>query len=102
MFAKVFSTAYGMRPDKGIPKVAVLLTDGYSSDYSAPSAATAIKKQGINMFSIGVGSRTNIPELNAIASDPDKDHVFSLSNFNSLSAWVDKLSAVSCDGEFYV
>ncbi|KAK3739519.1 hypothetical protein QZH41_016191, partial [Actinostola sp. cb2023] len=94
---KVFATKFGMRPDKGIPKVTVLLTDGFSSGWGVSSAANAIKKLGVNMFCIGVGGRTNKPELRDIASDPDSTHVFSLVNFNDLSVWVDKLSAVSCD-----
>ena len=37
------------------------------------------------MFSIGVGNQTVLTELNTIASDPDRTHVFSVDDFNSLS-----------------
>ncbi|XP_031561240.1 protein dachsous-like [Actinia tenebrosa] len=92
----IFNTVDGMRPDKGIPKVAVLLTDGYSNGWGVKTAANALKNQGVNLFCIGVGNY-NERELNDIATDPDSTHVFTLDNFNDLSSWVDKLSSVSCD-----
>ena len=88
-----------MRPDQGIPKVAVLLTDGYSNGRTVRGPANQLRNLGVNIFSIGVGSYVNPAELNVIASDPDSTHVFRMSNFNDLAGWVDKLSAVSCDGK---
>ena len=91
-----------MRPDQGIPKVTVLLTDGYSNGRAVSGPANQLRKQGVNIFSIGVGYNVNPSELKTIASDPDSTHVFRMSSFNDLSGWVDKLSAVSCDGEWYI
>ena len=96
----VFSLPQGMRPDQGIPKVTVLLTDGYSNGRAVGGPARQLRNLGVNIFSIGVGHYVNPAELNAIASDPDNTHVFRLNSFNDLSGWVDKLSAVSCDGKF--
>lgn len=90
-----------MRPDQGIPKVAVLLTDGYSNGRSVGGPANQLRKLGVNIFSIGVGHYFNPTELKLIASDPDSTHVFQMGSFNDLSGWVDKLSAVSCDGKWY-
>lgn len=89
-----------MRPDQGIPKVTVLLTDGYSNGRAVGGPARELRNLGVNIFSIGVGHYVNPAELKAIASDPDSTHVFRLNSFNDLSGWVDKLSAVSCDGKF--
>ena len=89
-----------MRPDQGIPKVTVLLTDGYSNGRAVGRPANLLRNLGVNIFSIGVGHYVNPAELSAIASDPDSTHVFRLNSFNDLSGWVDKLSAVSCDGKF--
>lgn len=89
----------GMRPDQGIPKVTVLLTDGYSNGRGVSGPANQLRNHGVNIFSIGVGYNVNPAELNTIASDPDSTHVFRMSSFNDLSGWVDKLSAVSCDGK---
>ena len=59
------------------------------------------------MFSIGVGNQTDQTELNAIASDPDSTHVFSVDDFNSLSGIIgsllkgvcEKKPAFLCDGK---
>ena len=91
-----------MRPDQGIPKVTVLLTDGYSNGRAVGGPARQLRGLGVNIFSIGVGHYVNPAELNAIASDPDNTHVFRMSSFNDLAGWVDKLSAVSCDGMYLI
>ena len=96
-----FFFTQGMRPDQGIPKVVVLLTDGYSNGRAVAFPANQLRNLGVNIFSIGVGSNVNPAELNVIATDPDSTHVFRMSSFNDLAGWVDKLSAVSCDGEWY-
>ena len=88
-----------MRPDQGIPKVAVLLTDGYSNGRAVAGPASQLRNIGVNIFSIGVGHYVNPSELNTIATDPDSTHVFRMNSFNDLAGWVDKLSAVSCDGK---
>ena len=88
-----------MRPDQGIPKVAVLLTDGYSNGRAVAEPASQLRNIGVNIFSIGVGHYVNPSELNTIATDPDSTHVFRMNSFNDLAGWVDKLSAVSCDGK---
>ncbi|KAJ7336037.1 hypothetical protein OS493_013412 [Desmophyllum pertusum] len=93
----IFTTSQGMRPDQGIPKVTVLLTDGYSNGRGVSGPAKQLRKLGVNIFSIGVGHYVNPAELNDIASDPDSTHVFRMNSFNDLNGWVDKLSAVSCD-----
>ena len=88
-----------MRPDQGIPKVAVLLTDGFSNGRAVAGPASQLRNVGVNIFSIGVGHYVNPSELNTIATDPDSTHVFRMKSFNDLAGWVDKLSAVSCDGK---
>ena len=95
----IFTSSGGMRQDPGIPKVLVLITDGYSYGDSVSGPANTLQKQGVNIFSIGVGRNVRVSELNEIASNPDKDYVFRLDNFNDLSSWVDRLSSVSCSGK---
>ena len=87
------------RPDRGIPKVAVLLTDGLSMGDSLVGPVAKIKKIGVNMFAVGVGNFISGDELKLIASDPDETHVFQISTFNDFSSWADKISSVSCDGK---
>ena len=45
------------------------------------------------MFSIGVGSGAKMAELNAMATDPDSDHVFVVTDFSSLSGIKGSLQA---------
>ena len=51
------------------------------------------------MFSIGVGDGPDQTELNAIASDPDSTHVFSVDDFNSMSRIIGSLQKGVCDAE---
>ena len=52
------------------------------------------------IFCIGLGSGADHNELNLIASDPDKEHVFILSGFDSLdpNEFVKFLDAATCQG----
>jgi hypothetical protein len=53
---------------------------------------------GVVMFGIGVGGDVNILELQSIASPAYSEHVFTVSNFNSLSGIVSALSSKTCEG----
>jgi len=65
---KAFSTA---RP--GVPHIAIIITDGLSSDPIATKVqARLLKEDGDVLIAIGVGNETNSEELGAIAS---LDHV---------------------------
>jgi hypothetical protein len=98
-FSTRFSFKFIFLP--GIPKVLLLLTDGYSNGINPLNPASAVRNLGVNIFSIGVGKSVSSSELNGIASDPDKDYVFRLDNFNELADFVDRVSSVSCSGKFY-
>lgn len=50
------------------------------------------------MFSIGIGGDINIQELNSIATDPDTEHVFTVTNFASLKTISNSLTSRTCDG----
>ena len=57
------------------------------------------RSQGVTVFSIGVGNQTDLTELNAIASDPDITHVFSVDDFDSLSGIIGSLLKGVCEAE---
>jgi len=93
------SRNYGARPSSaGIPKVAILLTDGRSNIYSITDPATNLRLSGVQVYTVGIGN-IYLPELRFIASDPDPLHVFLLDSFNSASRFVDFLSFTTCDGK---
>ena len=98
----IFTPQAGMRTDAGIPKVLVLLTDGKSQGDPVGPPAEALKKIGISIFSIGVGSGINISQLNEIALDPESKYVFQRTFDDLIAGWVDRLSAISRSGMFIV
>ena len=78
-----FTSTNGGRPQsQAIPRVAVVITDGRSSNRNATAtAAQNAHDEGIIVFSVGVGSGVDNNELNAIASDPS--YVSTLTGFDS-------------------
>ena len=94
----IFKEQNGARPlYQGIPRIAVLMTDGKSNRGNLTTAVLQIRQTNINVFVIGVGN-LDINELNFIASSPQDQHVFLLDSFNDIAGFVDRLSAISCDG----
>ena len=67
-----FTSTNGGRPQsQAIPRVAVVITDGYSNSYTATvAAAQSAHDDDITILSVGIGSNVNSDELDAIASDP--------------------------------
>ena len=76
-----FTSTNGGRPEsQAIPRVAVVITDGYSGSGTVAAAQNA-HNEDITIFSVGVGSYVNSYELYAIASDPF--YVSTLTNFDT-------------------
>ena len=63
------------------------------------SEAAKLRAAGVTVFSIGVGSGAKMSELNAMATNPDSSHVFTVTNFNSLSTIKGTLAQKTCEGE---
>ena len=75
------------------------LNIGQSSSASATSSEAAkLRAAGVTIFSIGVGSGAKLSELNAMATDPDKTHVFTVTNFASLNTIKAGLAQKTCEG----
>ena len=92
----------GARPaSEGIPKVAILITDGKSNQYSLTSAVPNIKRLGVQVYAIGIAN-PDVNELQFISSDPDAEHVFLLNSYNDAAGFVDFLSVQTCDSEYTV
>ena len=85
----------GGRPD--VPQVMIILTDGEHNQPGDPIAeAEAARGLGTELFAIAVGSGPDIDQLNAIASDPDGEHVLSVSDFEALATILEPLVRVVC------
>ena len=77
------------RTSEGVPRVAVVFTDGQSNSPSLTiQAAQAVHSTGIVVYSFGIGNNVDNDELNAIASS--SSNVFVISDF-SPGQFADKL-----------
>ena len=81
----------------GVPHLIILLTDGEHNQPGNPVAeAESARNAGTEIFAIGVGGGPNVDQLNAIASDPDGRHVFSVADFEGLAAVLGQLVTNAC------
>nr|XP_047123814.1 protocadherin Fat 4 [Hydra vulgaris] len=95
---KIYTEKSGMRSDKSIPKIGILLTDGYSNgEIDVYYAAKRVKEAGISMFVIGVSASVYMPEILAIASPPENQHYILIDSYLDLSGFLSQITAVSCD-----
>ena len=95
-----FSTA---RTDQGIPRVAIVFTDGKSNSPTLTAqAAKLVHATGITVYSFGIGSGVNIAELNVIASS--SSNVFLISGFSSsqFAAILLPLRTTVCTSKIYM
>ena len=63
-------------------KLLVVLTGGMSRD-SVAEPALKVRGTGVTVISVGIGLNYDIQQLNAMATDPDKNHVFT-ADFSTL------------------
>ena len=93
----MFNATNGDRP--GVPNIGVVITDGASNDQEkTASEAQSARDAGILLLAVGI-QNANMVELNAIATDPDSDHVFTVSNFFQLSNITASFQATTCTGK---
>ena len=83
---------------EGVPKVAILITDGKSNRHPLTYAVPYIKSLGVQVYALGIAN-PDVQELQFIASDPDSEHVFLLNSYNDAAGFVDFLSIQTCDSE---
>ena len=96
------SSNRGARPaSEGIPKIAILITDGKSNQHPPTYAVPNIKSLGVQVYTIGI-SNPELTELQFISSDPDEEHVFLLKSYNDAAGFVDFLSVQTCHSEYTV
>ena len=94
----VFSTSHGDR--NGVANVAIIVTDGFSNvnpEQTIPEATKA-KDQGIQLYTVSLMQEYNLAELNAIASDPDNNHVIIVGK-DDIQDKADDLAARLCQSE---
>ena len=98
-----FSTAFGARPrSSGIPRIAIVVTDGQSNNPSETiAAAERAHLANILSYAVGVGNNIDLTELNAIASAPQSQFVRLLTAFDSseLRSLQETLNNEACTGK---
>ncbi|XP_056326489.1 collagen alpha-6(VI) chain isoform X1 [Danio aesculapii] len=96
-FAKehVFTKARGSRRDKYVQQVAVVITDGKSTD-DAASAAAELRRSGVSIFALGIKD-TKEDDLREIASYPPKKFVLNVENFDQLNSLAGILTKTLCN-----
>ena len=68
----------------GVPKVMLVIIDGNSNSREATlQAAARARALGIEIIVIGISAFIDEDEIYAIATDPDRQHVFLLENLSS-------------------
>lgn len=82
------------QPPTSKHKVLLLVTDGFSSD-DVSRPAIELKRRGIEVFCLGIGSNVNQTQLDIIASEPKSSHVF-LAPFNDADAFMGKIQKEVC------
>ena len=91
--AAQFATGLGDRP--GIPNLMIFITDGNDTNgNSLTDIANASLATGAEVFAVGVGS-VSTETLEAIATDPNADHLFYTIDFSGLLALVDAIVSAS-------
>lgn len=76
-------------------KALFLITDGKSNTGGDPGedARFLREKYKFEIFAVGVSNSVNRQELNSIASEPFRNHVFLLKDFESLATLKDLITA---------
>jgi len=57
---------------------------------------------GVTIFTLGIGNAFDINQLNAMATDPDRDHVFTTEFSKLQSAVTEKIKERVCTGTYIV
>lgn len=89
-----FTKEAGSRADQRVPQIAVVITDGDSTD-DVVEPAKKLRKHGVIVFAIGVGS-ANQKELEAIANRPSNRFKFTIDSFQALQRLTDGLLQTMC------
>jgi len=84
---------------KQVPRILIVMTDGEAHD-SVVAPSKDLRDSGVVIFSLGVGQKYKIPELQEMASDPKPDHVIT-ADFTQLGSVVQRIKNMACQGRRY-
>lgn len=82
---------------EGVPRVLVVITDGFAHDDVAQPSAD-LRRAGVKILSVGLGKHYNKAQLSVMASYPQQDHVFSV-DFSQMPQIVMAIQDMFCKGK---
>lgn len=85
---------YFSQARKSASKIAIVITDGESSD-AVQGPAQELRKQGVVVFVIETGPANNV-QLQAIANSPQTEFLFSTDNYQNLLGLIENLRRRVC------
>lgn len=83
----------------GVPHILIVMTDGRSHDH-VKTPAERLHDMGVHIIAVGIGS-TDYQELKDMATDPDRDNVFTAS-FDSVVHLTGSILEDVCKGWYSV
>ncbi|KAJ8354331.1 hypothetical protein SKAU_G00218980 [Synaphobranchus kaupii] len=89
-----FTEAGGSRASEHVPQIAVVITDGSSTD-DVQAPARQLRKQGVIIFAIGIG-KADKAELQEIANSPHNHFLISIESFQALQKLTESLLRTVC------
>lgn len=89
-----FTETAGSRASQRVPQIAVVITDGDSTD-EVEEPAQKLRQEGVIVFAIGVG-QANMEELASIANRPSQRFLFSIGSFQALQRLTEGLLQTVC------
>ena len=97
MHRDMFVEVKGDRKDA--PNLAIIITDGEPTVdiiQTSPEIKAA-KQKGIVILAIGIGNNVKNETIDEIATDPDEEHAYHVSNFAALKGIETKIESALCD-----
>lgn len=85
---------YFSQARQNVSKIAIVITDGESSD-AVQGPAQELRKQGVVVFVIETGPSNNA-QLQAIANNPQKEFLFSIADYPNLLSLIENLRRRVC------
>ena len=89
-----FTKTAGSRSQQGVPQIAVVITDGNSSD-DVVEPARVLRREGVIVFTIGVGA-ANKDRLKAIANKPYGWFLHSIGSYQQLQRRSEEMLKTVC------
>ena len=81
-------------------RVLVILTGSICQDEVAIPSFQLQKNYGVKIFVIGVGNQYSLGQMREIASDPDNDHVVTVSSGSDLSFYISIVRETIAEGKW--